>query len=232
MAGRRLPADRLDRARFADRAGDARLRGQPLPGRHRDGPADGPDPRLRRRQSAPTVEERAELAVRELGAARRLRAVAHRGHRATLRGYVNPIIPDAVEHFSGGDCACVVDPVLRQAHDADAGQGADRRAHPPRAAAAAGAPPRRRRGHGLRRVARRVGEPERVPDAAGRRRSTRSASRARCGSGRRTSRSCGATSSAASCPIDERVAMVRATRPGGGGSAGRRARCGSCSCTG
>ena len=58
--------------------------------------------------SAPTVEERAELAVRELarlGAFERSRIVVI---SATLRGYVNPIIPDAVEHFSGGDCACVV----------------------------------------------------------------------------------------------------------------------------
>ncbi len=58
--------------------------------------------------SAATVEERAELAVRELarlGAFERSRIVVI---SATLRGYVNPIIPDAVEHFSGGDCACVV----------------------------------------------------------------------------------------------------------------------------
>jgi uncharacterized membrane protein len=58
--------------------------------------------------SAPTVEERAELAVRELarlGAFERRRIVVI---SATLRGYVNPIIPDAVEQFSGGDCACVV----------------------------------------------------------------------------------------------------------------------------
>jgi uncharacterized membrane protein len=58
--------------------------------------------------SAPTVEERAELAVRELarlGAFERSRIVVI---SATLRGYVNPIIPDAVEQFSGGDCACVV----------------------------------------------------------------------------------------------------------------------------
>ena len=58
--------------------------------------------------SAPTVEERAELAVRELarlGAFERSRIVVI---SATLRGYVNPIIPDAVEHFSRGDCACVV----------------------------------------------------------------------------------------------------------------------------
>ncbi len=58
--------------------------------------------------SAPTVEERAELAVRELdrlGAFERRQIVVI---SATLRGYVNPIIPDAVEHFSRGDCACVV----------------------------------------------------------------------------------------------------------------------------
>jgi uncharacterized membrane protein len=58
--------------------------------------------------SAPTVEERADLAVRELarlGAFERSRIVVI---SATLRGYVNPIIPDAVEHFSRGDCACVV----------------------------------------------------------------------------------------------------------------------------
>jgi uncharacterized membrane protein len=58
--------------------------------------------------SAPTVEGRAELAVRELarlGAFERSRIVVI---SATLRGYVNPIIPDAVEHFAGGDCACVV----------------------------------------------------------------------------------------------------------------------------
>jgi uncharacterized membrane protein len=58
--------------------------------------------------SAPTVEERAELAVRELarlGAFERSRIVVI---SATLRGYVNPIIPDAVEQFSGGNCACVV----------------------------------------------------------------------------------------------------------------------------
>ena len=58
--------------------------------------------------SAPTVEERAELAVRELarlGAFERSRIVVI---SATLRGYVNPIIPDAVEHFARGDCACVV----------------------------------------------------------------------------------------------------------------------------
>jgi uncharacterized membrane protein len=58
--------------------------------------------------SAPTVEARAELAVRELdrlGAFQRRRIVVI---SATLRGYVNPIIPDAVEQFSGGDCACVV----------------------------------------------------------------------------------------------------------------------------
>jgi uncharacterized membrane protein len=58
--------------------------------------------------SAPTVEARAELAVRELarlGAFERSRIVVI---SATLRGYVNPIIPDAVEQFSGGDCACVV----------------------------------------------------------------------------------------------------------------------------
>ena len=58
--------------------------------------------------SAPTVEARAELAVRELerlGAFERSRIVVI---SATLRGYVNPIIPDAVEHYSGGDCACVV----------------------------------------------------------------------------------------------------------------------------
>jgi uncharacterized membrane protein len=59
-------------------------------------------------QSAPTVEERAELAVRELerlGAFGRSRIVVI---SATLRGYVNPVIPDAVEHLCGGDCACVV----------------------------------------------------------------------------------------------------------------------------
>jgi uncharacterized membrane protein len=59
-------------------------------------------------RSAPTVEERAELAVRELdrlGAFERRRIVVI---SATLRGYVNPIIPDAVEQFSRGDCACVV----------------------------------------------------------------------------------------------------------------------------
>lgn len=58
--------------------------------------------------SAPTVEERAQLAVRELarlGAFERRRIVVI---SATLRGYVNPVIPDAVEHFSRGDCACVV----------------------------------------------------------------------------------------------------------------------------
>lgn len=58
--------------------------------------------------SAPTVEERAELAVQELarlGAFERSRIVVI---SATLRGYVNPVIPDAVEQFSGGDCACVV----------------------------------------------------------------------------------------------------------------------------
>ena len=58
--------------------------------------------------SAPTVEARAELAVRELarlGAFERSRIVVI---SATLRGYVNPIIPDAVEHFARGDCACVV----------------------------------------------------------------------------------------------------------------------------
>jgi len=58
--------------------------------------------------SAPTVEARAELAVRELarlGAFERSRIVVI---SATLRGYVNPIIPDAIEQFSGGDCACVV----------------------------------------------------------------------------------------------------------------------------
>jgi uncharacterized membrane protein len=58
--------------------------------------------------SAPTVEARAELAVRELarlGAFERSRIVVI---SATLRGYVNPVIPDAVEHFSRGDCACVV----------------------------------------------------------------------------------------------------------------------------
>ena len=58
--------------------------------------------------SAPTVEARAELAVRELerlGAFDRKRIVVI---SATLRGYVNPVIPDAIEHFSQGDCACVV----------------------------------------------------------------------------------------------------------------------------
>jgi uncharacterized membrane protein len=58
--------------------------------------------------SAPTVEARAELAVSELarlGAFERSRIVVI---SATLRGYVNPIIPDAIEQFSGGDCACVV----------------------------------------------------------------------------------------------------------------------------
>jgi uncharacterized membrane protein len=58
--------------------------------------------------SAATVEDRAELAVQELarlGAFERSRIVVI---SATLRGYVNPIIPDAVEQFSGGDCACVV----------------------------------------------------------------------------------------------------------------------------
>ncbi|HWM09002.1 MAG TPA: alpha/beta-hydrolase family protein [Solirubrobacteraceae bacterium] len=58
--------------------------------------------------SAPTVEARAALAVRELerlGAFDRRRIVVI---SATLRGYVNPIIPDAIEQFSGGDCACVV----------------------------------------------------------------------------------------------------------------------------
>ena len=59
-------------------------------------------------RSAPTVDERAELAVRELarlGAFERSRIVVI---SATLRGYVNPIIPDAIETFAGGDCACVV----------------------------------------------------------------------------------------------------------------------------
>ena len=58
--------------------------------------------------SAPTVEARAELAVRELarlGAFERSRIVVI---SATLRGYVNPVIPDAVEQFSRGDCASVV----------------------------------------------------------------------------------------------------------------------------
>ncbi len=58
--------------------------------------------------SAPTVEARAALAVRELarlGAFERKRIVVI---SATLRGYVNPVIPDAIEHFSQGDCACVV----------------------------------------------------------------------------------------------------------------------------
>jgi hypothetical protein len=59
-------------------------------------------------RSAPTLEERAELAVRELarlGAFERSRIVVI---SATLRGYVNPTIPDAIEQFCGGDCACVV----------------------------------------------------------------------------------------------------------------------------
>jgi uncharacterized membrane protein len=59
-------------------------------------------------RSAPTVEGRAALAVRELarlGAFERSRIVVI---SATLRGYVNPIIPDAIEQFARGDCACVV----------------------------------------------------------------------------------------------------------------------------
>ena len=58
--------------------------------------------------SAPTVEGRAALAVGELarlGAFERSRIVVI---SATLRGYVNPIIPDAIEQFARGDCACVV----------------------------------------------------------------------------------------------------------------------------
>ncbi len=59
-------------------------------------------------KSAATVEERAELAVRELdrlGAFERPRIVVI---SATLRGYVNPIIPDAIERFAGGNVSCVV----------------------------------------------------------------------------------------------------------------------------
>jgi uncharacterized membrane protein len=59
-------------------------------------------------RSAPTVEERCELAVRELerlGAFERRRIVVV---SATLRGYVNPIIPAAEERLAGGDVATVV----------------------------------------------------------------------------------------------------------------------------
>jgi len=59
-------------------------------------------------RSAPTVEQRCDLAVRELdrlGAFERGRVVVV---AATLRGFVNPIIPAAEEHFSGGDVATVV----------------------------------------------------------------------------------------------------------------------------
>jgi uncharacterized membrane protein len=59
-------------------------------------------------RSAPTLEERCELAVRELhrlGAFERRRIVVA---SATLRGYVNPIIPAAEERLSGGDVATVV----------------------------------------------------------------------------------------------------------------------------
>ena len=117
---------------------------------------------------------------------------------ATLRGYVNPIIPDAVEHFSRGDCACVVI------------QYYDKRTMlmPLKVGIAA-----RTHRELLRQLVRHRGEAEvmvygeslgawasqNVFRRAARRRSTRSGSRARCGSGRRTSRSCGATSSAASC---------------------------------
>jgi uncharacterized membrane protein len=58
--------------------------------------------------SAPTVEERCELAVRELerlGAFERRRVVVV---AATLRGYVNPVVVAAEEHLSRGDVATVV----------------------------------------------------------------------------------------------------------------------------
>jgi uncharacterized membrane protein len=59
-------------------------------------------------RSAASVEERCALAVRELerlGAFERRRIVVV---SATLRGYVNPIVPAAEEHLSGGDVATVV----------------------------------------------------------------------------------------------------------------------------
>jgi uncharacterized membrane protein len=58
--------------------------------------------------SAPTVEARCELAVRELerlGAFERARVVVV---AATLRGYVNPVVVAAEEHLSRGDVATVV----------------------------------------------------------------------------------------------------------------------------
>jgi uncharacterized membrane protein len=58
--------------------------------------------------SAPTVQERCDLAVRELerlGAFERRRVVVW---SATLRGYVNPVPVAAEEHLSGGDVASVV----------------------------------------------------------------------------------------------------------------------------
>lgn len=59
-------------------------------------------------RSAPTVEERCELAVRELerlGAFERSRVVVY---SATLRGYVNPVPVAAEEHLARGDVASVV----------------------------------------------------------------------------------------------------------------------------
>ena len=59
-------------------------------------------------RSAPTVEERCELAVRELerlGGFERGRVVVW---SATLRGYVNPVPVAAVEHLARGDVASVV----------------------------------------------------------------------------------------------------------------------------
>ena len=131
--------------------------------------------------AAPTVEERARLAVDELerlGAFERRRILVC---SPTLRGYVNPIpvarrgAPVRRRRRLGRR------PVPRQAHAADAGEGADRRAHAPRAARGA-APARCRpagRGLRLRREPRRVGEPERVPRAAACARSTRRGVRAR-----------------------------------------------------
>jgi uncharacterized membrane protein len=59
-------------------------------------------------RSAPTVEARCDLAVRELerlGAFERARVVVV---AATLRGYVNPVVVAAEEHMARGDVATVV----------------------------------------------------------------------------------------------------------------------------
>ena len=171
--------------------------------------------------AAPDVEQRAPARGRRARAARRVRAPPHPrllGDAARLR---QPGPGRRRGAPVGRRRRVRRRPVPRQAHAADAGEGADRGAHAPRAArgaAPARSPRRRRRSASTARASAR-GRARTSSAAAACARSTRPRVAARCGSARRTSRACRGCWRRARCPSDARVGTIRTKR-----AAGRRGR--------